>query len=57
MVDIIYLSFSKAFNNISDGKYFFYLEKIGMHEGSVEWEPAEMKTITFSTAKRTEGET
>jgi len=55
MVGIIYLGFSKAFNKVPDGRSFLKLEKIRMHRGAVEWEPAERKTITASTAKRTVG--
>lgn len=55
MVGIIYLGFSKAFNKVPDGKSFLKLEKIGMHRGTVAWDPAERKTTTGSTAKRTVG--
>lgn len=55
MVGIIYLGFSKAFNKVPDGKSFLKLEKIGMHRGTVEWEPAERQTTTGSTAKRAVG--
>lgn len=59
MLGLIYLGFSKAFNKASDGKSFLKLEKIGMHRGTVEWEPAERKTAISSTEKNcwAEGET